>query len=77
MNQQLVLQVSGMSCSGCEQRIGNALRRLDGVSRSSADHRSGQVRVAHDPAQVSAEKLRARIEDMGYAVVVDVDGENR
>ena len=71
MNEQLVLQVSGMSCGGCEERIDKALRRLDGVTRTSADHESGQVRVAHDPAQVSAETVRARIQDMGYAVVVE------
>ncbi len=68
MKEQLVLQVSGMSCSGCEERIGTALSRLDGVVRSSADHESGRVRVAYDPAQVSAEMVRARIQEMGYAV---------
>lgn len=71
MNAQLVLQVSGMSCSGCEERIGNALSRLDGVRRSSADHEGGQVRVAYDPAQVSAETVRGRIEEMGYGVAED------
>lgn len=71
MNEQFEFQVSGMSCSGCEERIGTALRRLDGVTRSSADHESGQVRVAGDPAQMSATAIRARIEEMGYGVADD------
>lgn len=69
MQEQLVVQVSGMTCSGCESRIGAGLARLDGVRRSSADHRSGRVRVAFDPAEVSAEAVRARIEQLGYTVV--------
>lgn len=68
MNQQLVLEVSGMSCGGCEQRISTALGRLEGVRRCSADHRSGRVRVAYDPAAVTAHALRERVTEMGYAV---------
>ena len=73
MNEQLVVQVSGMSCRGCESRIGNALARVDGVRRSRADHQTGQVRVAFDPATVSAETVRARIEALGYPVLASGD----
>lgn len=69
MSEQLVLEVSGMSCGGCEERISTALSRLEGVRRISADHRSGQVRVAYDPVAVTAQTVRERIADMGYAVV--------
>ncbi|CAN5351164.1 hypothetical protein BH20ACT9_BH20ACT9_04200 [soil metagenome] len=74
MQQQLILQVSGMTCSGCENRIDNALARLDGVRRSSADRGSGQVRVLFDPAQVPAETVRSRIEQVGYTVTGTVEG---
>jgi len=73
VNEQLVLQVSGMSCSGCESRIGHALARVDGVRRSHAEHQTGQVRVAFDPATVSAQTLRARIEALGYPVLTSGD----
>ncbi len=66
--QQRVLRVSGMTCSGCESRIDKALARLDGVRRSSADRGSGQVRVLFDPARVSQETVRSRIEHVGYTV---------
>ena len=71
MNEQLVLDVNGMSCGGCEQRISTALARLEGVRRSSADHRSGRVRVAYDPAVTTARDVRERITEMGYAVAPD------
>ena len=68
MNEQLVVEVSGMSCGGCEQRISTALARLDGVRRSTADHRSGRVRVSYDPAVTSVHDVRERIAEMGYEV---------
>lgn len=71
MSEQVVLEVSGMSCGGCEERISTALGRLEGVRRISADHRSGQVRVAYDPGAVTAQTVRERIADMGYVVVAE------
>jgi copper chaperone len=69
MTEQLLVQVEGMSCGGCEQRISTALARLEGIRHSTADHSSGQVRVAYDPEHVSAGTVRGRLEEMGYAVV--------
>lgn len=65
----LVLQVSGMSCSGCEQRIATVLSRVDGVVRSSADHTTGAVRVVLDPARNSEQAVSDAIEQAGYQVV--------
>ena len=48
----VVLRVSGMACSGCEQRISSVLRRVEGVREVSADHRTGVVRVRVGPELV-------------------------
>jgi copper chaperone len=66
--QSALLHVQGMTCTGCEERIGKVLSRLDGVREAGADHRTGEVRVAFDPAQVSAGALAERIEQAGYQV---------
>lgn len=65
---QLDLKVSGMSCSGCEQRIETTLARLEGVIRTTADHRTGEVNVVIDPKRSSEELVRASIERTGYEV---------
>ena len=62
------LQVSGMSCRACEQRIEKALTRIDGVVQSAADHRAAQVRVMFDPARTSENDVRACVERAGYTV---------
>lgn len=67
--EELVLNVSGMTCDGCEQRIRSALGRLDGVRVSAADHRSGEVRVLLDPQRASTVEVQAAIADAGYEAV--------
>ncbi len=74
--QTLRLQVQGMSCSGCEQRIGAALRRLDGVVEATADHVSGEVRLRFDPAGTDRGAVVDRIVLAGYTVEADTDTNN-
>lgn len=64
----VVLQVRGMSCTGCEQRIDTVLRRIEGVRTVEADHICGRVRVRFAPQRTTREALAARIESLGYQV---------
>ncbi|GAC1376580.1 MAG: hypothetical protein NVS2B15_24790 [Pseudarthrobacter sp.] len=64
---QVTLQVEGMSCTGCEQRIGNALRRVEGVREAAADRTTGRVLVLVGPG-VEPETLAAKITTAGYTV---------
>lgn len=64
----VTLQVKGMDCDNCEQRLGTALQRLDGVREARADHRSGEVVVRFDPAVTSQQAVSERVETAGYEV---------
>lgn len=66
--QTVLLRVEGMTCTGCEQRIGKVLSRLEGVREAGADHRTGEVRVVVEPDQVAPGALARRIEQAGYQV---------
>lgn len=65
----LVLQVNGMSCTGCEQRIGAVLRRVEGVREVTADHATGRVEVRVGPELADRGVLGERIEAAGYELV--------
>ena len=71
----IVLAVGGMDCSGCEQGIQRVVGRLEGVRRVTADHQRGQVQVVLDPATVTPAAVQAAIEQAGYTVAADGDGE--
>ena len=63
---RLSLAVSGMTCTGCEQRIAAALGRLDGIGHVEADHVAGTVVVDYDPAAVDEVAISRRLADAGY-----------
>jgi copper chaperone CopZ len=65
---EIKLQVKGMSCSGCEQRIQKVLARVEGVVRSAANHQAEEVRVVFDQNRTSEQAVRAMIEQAGYEV---------
>lgn len=77
MAENVTLRVEGMTCTGCEQRVGKVLRRLDGVREATADHRTGQVRVRFDPTVIDRAALAAQIDTAGYQVTGDQQGPSR
>lgn len=68
MSQKLETTVVGMTCTGCEQRIGKALGRLGGVRQTDADHATGRVRLVFDPETVTGEQISERLATAGYEV---------
>lgn len=62
------LNVTGMTCGACEQRIQKALTRVDGVVQSAAEHRAARVRVMFDPTRTTEGTVRSCIERAGYVV---------
>ena len=55
-------------CEGCEQQVGRALRRLEGVRDVTASHKTQQVVVSFLPTQVHPEQVRAKLEQLGYEI---------
>jgi copper chaperone CopZ len=71
MARTLNLTVSGeqkIHCAGCEERIGNALRRLPGIQDVQASADTQKVVVTFDPGTVSADQVRTKLEQLGYRV---------
>lgn len=63
------LEVRGMTCVGCENRITGALSDLAGVVSASAEHETGRVVVSVEPPVASDTEMRSAIEGLGYRVV--------
>ncbi len=71
MARTLNLIVTGeqkIHCGGCEERIGKALRRLPGIQDVQASADTQKVVVTFDPDTVSADQVRAKLEQLGYRV---------
>jgi copper chaperone CopZ len=64
----LILNVTGMTCSGCENSVKRALGRLDGVTEVTASHVDQKVVVTIDAARVGEAQVRERIAACGFTV---------
>lgn len=63
------LQVRGMDCTGCEERLRRVLSRLEGVAGAEPDHERQEVTLTFDEGKVSLGQLKARIERIGFDVL--------
>ena len=64
---EIILNVKGMMCGGCENRVKNALKNIEGVDNVSADHTTGKVCVETNN-DILKELIIETIEDIGYEV---------
>lgn len=62
------LIVNGMMCGGCENRVKNAIKNIEGVENVTADYNTGKVIVISDN-EVSEENIKEALEDIGYEVM--------
>lgn len=67
---EIIIKVNGMVCGGCENRVQNALRAIQGVENVIANHTNGTVTItaAND---VEENIIKERIEDLGFEVKED------
>ena len=54
-------------CGGCENRIQNALKTIEGVEKVVASHTEGTVEVTVRE-DIEENTIKEKIEDIGYSV---------
>ncbi len=64
---ELLLNVEGMHCGGCEKRIQNAVSDIDGVESVEAHFEAGTVKVVLNK-DVDMKVIAETIEDIGFEV---------
>ena len=65
------LKISGMSCAACAARLEKGLAKLPGVASASVNFASEKASVSYDPAQVGLKEFAAKIEQLGFGLVLD------
>ena len=64
---ELIFNVEGMVCNGCENRVQNALKTIEGVEEVIANHENGTVKVTLNK-EVDENTIKEKIEDIGFEV---------
>lgn len=65
---KIVLNVEGMMCSGCENRVINAVAKIEGVTDVKASHESKTVEIKYED-KLDVELVKDKIIDLGYEVI--------
>ncbi|MHB1186654.1 heavy-metal-associated domain-containing protein [Thiobacillus sp.] len=65
---EIVLSVTGMTCSGCVNSVQRVLTALPGVQTAEVTLQPGQARVVVDAARIDRATLVQAIVDAGFGV---------
>ena len=65
---EIILNVKGMVCGGCENRIKNAIGIVEGVKEVEASYETGIVKVLGSE-NVKRKDIEDTIEDIGFKVI--------
>lgn len=63
------LQISGMTCAACANRIEKGLNKMDGVEQASVNLALEKSTITYDPSKLSEEDFEKKIEALGFGVV--------
>lgn len=65
--EKFIINVEGMMCEGCENRIQNTLKNIEGVESVIANHKDGTVTIIAE--NIDIEKIKEMIEDIGFVIL--------
>ena len=63
------IEITGMTCISCQNRIQAGIAILDGVRRVSVDYKTGQADVEYDENVCSIDQIGTCVTSLGYQVV--------
>ena len=65
--QQTTLDISGMTCAACANRIEKGLNKLSGVSRAAVNFAMETASVEYASKEVSLPDLISKVKQLGYS----------
>lgn len=66
--EETIIKVKGMMCTGCENRIKNALTEIDNIKNVEANHKDGIVKIISNE-EINIDIIKERIEDLGFETI--------
>jgi len=72
--QEVILQILGMHCPACAQRIENSLSKLDGITEAKVNFASKEAIVRFNSDKTNIEKIKATVKRTGYEAVEQAEG---
>lgn len=65
---EVELKIDGMHCSGCENRVKNSLKTINGIKEVEANHETGIVKIT-SKKEIDMEEVKQKIENLDFKVI--------
>ncbi|HDR7337647.1 TPA: heavy metal translocating P-type ATPase [Bacillus cereus] len=65
------LQVSGMTCAACANRIEKGLKKVEGVHDANVNFALEKTKIMYDPQKTNPQQFKEKVESLGYGIVSD------
>ena len=70
-NNKIEIRISGMSCTGCENRVENVLKNVENVESVNANYNTGIVEIGtNNIKNLDIDMIKETLEDLGYDILV-------
>lgn len=66
--ERITLQIEGMTCVGCENKIESTLRKFNGIVRVKANYTTNSVLVSFAEQEITLKEIKKAIESLGYKI---------
>ena len=69
-NNKIEIRISGMSCTGCENRVENILKNIENVESVNANYNTGIVEIeTNNIKDLDIDVIKETLEDLGYDIL--------
>jgi len=69
-NNKIEIRISGMSCTGCENRVENILKNIENVESVNANYNTGIVEIeTNNIKDLDIDMIKETLEDLGYDIL--------
>lgn len=69
-NNKIEIRISGMSCTGCENRVENVLKNIENVESVNANYNTRIVEIGtNDIKNLNIDVIKETLEDLGYDIL--------
>ena len=68
-NKKIRLNIGGMTCVNCQNKIQKALAHTDGIISANVSYESGTADVVYNESRISQQEIAAVVEELDYEVM--------